>query len=121
MEAWIGTSWPVFVGLTVVLVGGASALAGRAMARNWKPAWHVVLAALGLAVADRFLVYALFEGELLHPWGFLISWAVQAAIGLLSWHVTRVEVTVRQYPWLYRKTSPFSYAPLEPESREATR
>lgn len=121
MEAWIGSSWPVFVGLTVILVGGASALAGRAMARNWKPASHVVFAALGLALADRFLVYALFDGELLHLPGFLISWAVQTAIGLLAWHVTRVEVMVRQYPWLYRKTSPFTYEPLEPEHRGATR
>ncbi len=116
MESWLGTSLPVFLGLTVILAGGASALAGRAIARNWKPAWQVALAALGLALADRFLVYALFAGELLHLRGFLVSWAVQLALGLLAWHVTRVECMVRQYPWLYRKVSPFHYVPVGPEA-----
>jgi len=114
MENWLGTSLAVFLGLTVVLAGGASALAGRAIANNWKPAWHMALAALGLAMADRFLVYALFQGELLHLRGFLISYAVQLACGLLAWHVTRVERMVRQYPWLYRKVSPFHYEPIAP-------
>ncbi len=119
MASWLGTSWPVFLGLTVVLAGGASALAGRAIARNWKPAWHVALAALGLALADRFLVYALFEGELLHLRGFLTSYAVQLALGLLAWRIARVEAMVRQYPWLYRKASPFHYVPVGAEADTA--
>ncbi len=117
MEDWLGSSLAVFVGLTLVLVGGAAALAGRAIAREWKPLFHVLAAAFGLALADRFLVYALFQGELLHLRGFLIAFAVIAAIGALSWRLTRVECMVRQYPWKYRKRGPFSWTEIRPEPR----
>lgn len=109
MNEFLGASPGVFVGLTVVLAGGAAIMAGRAIADNWKPAWIVAAAALGLALADRFLVFALFGGELLSLWGFFLHFAVLAAMGLASWRVTRVGRMVAQYPWRYERTSPFSY------------
>ena len=45
----------------------------RAWPSNWKPAWQVVAACFGLALADRFLIYALFGGELLSLSGFIID------------------------------------------------
>ena len=89
-------------------VGGAAILTGRAVADSWKPAWQVVLACLGLALADRFLIYALFEGELWSPLG-LSDRHFLVLIGdrprLLA--VTRVRKMVRQYPWLYERTGLF--------------
>ncbi len=114
MEALFGTSPAVFLGLTVILVGGCSMLAGRAMAENWRGPWHVVGAAFGLTLADRFLVYALFDGELLSLRGFVIDFLVLLALGLLSYRITRVERMVRQYPWKYRKRSLLSYAEIGP-------
>ena len=73
LTALLGTTPAVFIGLTVVLVGGAAILTGRAIGGNWKPAWQVVAAGFGLALADRFLVYALFEGELLSVVGLRSS------------------------------------------------
>jgi hypothetical protein len=99
----------VFLGLTVVLIGGAAVLAGRAVALNWKPAWQVVLAAVGLTLADRFLVFALFEGELLSPWGFLVHFAVILVLGLVAWRIARTGKMVGQYPWRYERTSPFGF------------
>ena len=113
METLLGASPAVFVGLTVVIVGGAAVLAGRAVGDNWKPAWQVVAAAFGLALADRFLIFALFGGELLSLWGLLFHFLVLAALGLLAWRVTLVSRFVTQYPWRYRRRSPFAYAAVE--------
>ena len=69
----------------------------------------VVAACFGLGLADRFLVYALFEGELLSLSGFLIHFAVIAALALLAWRITAVRKMVNQYPWRYERTSLFAY------------
>ena len=69
LTAFLGTSPAIFIGLTVILVGGAAILTGRAVANNWKPAWQVVASCFGLALADRFLTYALFQGELVNSLG----------------------------------------------------
>ena len=65
MEAFLGAPLGAFIGLTLVIAGGAAISAGRAVGENWKPASLVVLATFGIALADRFLIFALFEGELL--------------------------------------------------------
>ncbi len=112
MEWMFDTSPAVFFGLTVALAGGCSVLAGRAMAENWRGPWHVAAAAFGLTIADRFLVYALFEGDLLSVSGFLVDFLVLLVMGLVAFRVTRVERMVRQYPWKYRKRSPFAYVEI---------
>jgi hypothetical protein len=109
MAALLGTSVGVFVGLTVIIAGGAAIMTGRALADGWKAPWQVVCAGFGLALADRFLVYALFEGDLLSPSGFLIDFAVLTALALLAYRVTLVRKMVNQYPWRYERTSLFKY------------
>jgi uncharacterized membrane protein len=110
LSSLLGAPLGVFLGLTVGLIGGAAMLAGRAVALNWKPAWHVVLAAVGLTLADRFLLFALFQGQLLSAWGFLVHFAVILVIGLVSWRIARTGKMVGQYPWRYERTSPFGFA-----------
>lgn len=112
LAALLGTSPGIFIGLTVILVGGAAILTGRAVASNWKPAWQVVAACVGLALVDRFLIYALFQGELLNLWGILIHFVVLTAMGLAAWQMAKVSKLVTQYPWRYRRTSPFAYEEL---------
>ncbi len=114
MEQVLGASPGVFVGVTVVLAGGAAIAAGSAIGDGWKPAWMVVAAAFGLALADRFLIFALFGGELLSLWGLFLHFVVLAALGLVSWQVTRVSRMVAQYPWRYERASPFSYREKAP-------
>ena len=41
MEQLLGTSWDVYLGVTVVLAGGIACLMGQAIARSWLPAWQV--------------------------------------------------------------------------------
>ena len=109
MEGLLGTTLPVFIGLTVILIGGAAVLTGQAIANTWRPAVQVVLACFGLTLADRFLVYALFWGELFSVTGFLIDFAVITAIGLIAYRITRVNKMVSQYPWKYEREGLWSY------------
>ena len=109
MQALLGTSIGVFVAVTVIVVGGAAIMTGRALADGWKSPWHVVLACVGLVLVDRFLIYALFQGELLSASGFLIGLVVITALALLAYRVTVVHKMVTQYPWRYERTSLFKY------------
>jgi hypothetical protein len=109
MTAILGTSLGVFIGLTVIIAGGAAIMTGRALADGWQPAWMVVAACFGLGIVDRFLVYALFQGELLSLSGFVIHFLVLVALALLAWRITAVHKMVTQYPWRYERASLFAY------------
>ncbi|WP_420348511.1 DUF6867 family protein [Pelagibius sp.] len=105
----LGTSLPVFIAVTVVLVGGAAFLAGQALSAHWRPAWQVVGYSLLLGLADRFVIFSLFGGELLLLSGYVIDTAVIMAIALLSYRLTRARTMVAQYPWLYERAGPFGW------------
>jgi hypothetical protein len=109
LEELLGAPLTAFITVTLILGGGSAIMTGRAVGDNWKPAWVVVAAAFGLALADRFLIYALFQGELLSLWGLLFHFAILAALGLMSWRITRVGRMVTQYPWRYERAGLFSW------------
>ncbi len=105
----IGSTLPVFIGLTVILIGGASWLTGQALARGWRPAWQMLPYGLLLGLADRFLTWSLFQGDLLTLAGYAIDTAVILAIGFVAYRLTLAGRMVAQYPWLYRRTGPFTW------------
>ena len=109
IQSLLGTSLGVFVGLTVIIIGGTAIMTGRALADGWKPPWQVVAACFGLALADRFLVYALFGGELLSLSGFIIDFVVITALALIAHRLTLVHKMVAQYPWRYERESLWTY------------
>ena len=109
ISAVTGVSLLVFIVLTVVLIGGAALLTGRALARAWRPIWQLVLSCLGLGLVDRFFVYALFEGSLMSVSGYILDTLVVMGIGIFSYRIVHVSVVVRQYPWLFDRSSLFSY------------
>ena len=106
---WSGTHLAVFVGLTLIAGGGAAILTGRAIAGAWRPAWQLVAACCGLGAADRFLVYALFDGPLFSLPGYLLDTAAIMAVGLVTWRLSRTANMVRQYPWLYERAGLWRY------------
>jgi hypothetical protein len=116
MQSLLGTSLGVFVGLTVILIGGAAIMTGRALADGWKSPWQVVLACFGIALADRFLVYALFGGELLSLSGFVIDFVVITAMALIAHRLMVVHKMVSQYPWRYQRESLWTYREKPGES-----
>src|SRR2546426_8537615 len=80
----------IFVLVTVAMGGGAAWLAGRAIASTWRPWWHVVLFMLILALAVRFMHFALFDAKLLSLHYYLVDAAVCLAFGLLGFRRMRV-------------------------------
>ena len=104
MEALLGTTLPVFIGITVVVMGFAAFMTGQALGDNWLPVWQLVIYVLLLAFVDRFLTFALFDGELLSITGYLIDMAVLMAIAMFAFRLSRSRRMVSQYPWLYERS-----------------
>jgi hypothetical protein len=109
MEALLGTTLPVFFGITVVLVGFAAFMTGQALASTWRPLRQVFLYSLLLGFADRFFTWALFQGELLLLSGYLIDTATIFTIALLAFRLTLARRVTAQYPWLYERAGIFSW------------
>jgi hypothetical protein len=93
-------SFGVFLLCTVILGGGGGWLTGRAIAGTWRPLWQVVVYALILGLAVRFIHFSLFGGTLLSPHYYLVDSLVCLALGLLGFRTTRVAQMVRQYRWI---------------------
>ena len=109
MEALLGTTIGVFVGLTLCLIGFVAYMTGMSVANTWKPVWHVVIYCALLGIADRFLTFSLFDGELLSWSGYLIDTAVLTGISLLAFRLHQVSNMISQYPWLYVRAGLFSW------------
>ncbi len=103
-----GSFW-VFVLVTVILGGGAAALAGRAIAATWRPWWQVVAYALILGGAVRFFHFALFGGTLLSAHYYLIDSAVCLGFECLGFQATRAAQMVTQYRWIYGPGGPMRW------------
>jgi len=100
---------PAVFGLfTVVIMGGAGYMTGQVVASTWRPFWQTIAYSLLLGVADRFLIFALFEGALLSVAGLILDTAVITGICLIGYRITRVSKIVGQYPWLYERTGFFN-------------
>ncbi len=110
----LDNSFGVYLGLTLCLMGFAAFMTGQALAVTWKPAWHCAAYALLLGLADRFLAYALFDGELLSASAYLIDTATLLAVALLAWRLGRARKMVSQYPWLYERAGPLAWRSKPP-------
>ncbi len=99
----------VFLGLTVVTAGFAAAMTGRGLATTWQPRWLVIFYCLLLGLAERFLAYALFEGNLLSLSAYLVDSVILCLIGMVSYQATRVGKLTTQYPWLYERAGPLTW------------
>jgi len=110
MDGWItGTSFGVFIGITVVIMGFAAYMTGKAVAETWKPIGLLVFYVVLLGIGDRLLTFWLFEGELLSLQGYLIDTLLLLTIALVVHRLTLARQMVEQYPWLYRRAGPFSW------------
>jgi hypothetical protein len=109
METIVGATPESFLGLTLLLFGAAAIASGRALARHWRPAWQIVPYALLLTIGDRFLLYALFGGDLLSISGYAAAAAMLLLLCVAGYRVTLVRLMVRQYPWLYEKAGPLAW------------
>ncbi len=109
MGAIIGPNLWVFVGLTVMLFGGASWMMGQALAATWRPVWHILPYTLLMSAGDNFLTFALFDGDLFSVSAYLGHAVILGAIALAAYRVTQVAKMVAQYPWLYERAGLFAW------------
>src|SRR6202167_338873 len=90
-------SFGVFLLVTVILGGGAAALAGRAIATTWRPRWQIVAYMLILGGAVRFIHFALFGGTLLSVHYYAVDSAICLAFGFAGFQAARASQMVSQY------------------------
>jgi hypothetical protein len=90
----------IFILVTIVLGGGASALAGRAIAATWRPVWQVVAYGFILGIAVRFIHFSVFNGTLVSLHYYLVDTAFCIAFGFLGFQASRAAQMVTQYRWL---------------------
>ncbi len=106
-------SLTAFIITTLVLGGGAAWLTGRAIARAWQPVWLLIFYMLLLALPLRFLHWSLAHGTLLSAQFYVSDALIIIAIALISYRFAQTTQMVTQYPWLYRRTGPFTWAANE--------
>ncbi len=106
----------VFIGMTIILFGGAAFMMGQAIAETWRPVWQNVPYGLLLAAVNRFLDGALFGGTPLSVGLYVLDAAVIVGIALFAYRITKARKMVSQYPWLYEQAGLMSW-----RERDATR
>jgi hypothetical protein len=118
-EEIMGNGFPVFLGITVFFAGGCAIMTGQALGRNWRPLWQCFVYAPLLGLGDRFLVYALFQGELLSITGYLFDTALLILFSTTAFRTARAALMVRQYPWLYERSGVFYWKEITREKQHA--
>ena len=99
----------VFFLVTVAMGGGAAWLAGRAIAATWRPWWHVAFYMLLLALAVRFIHFALFSSKT--AVAALLSGRLRGLLdfGLIAFRLTRVRQMVTCYNWINVRSGVFGW------------
>jgi hypothetical protein len=108
-----------FLVLTLAIGGAAAYLTGRAVAKDWRPAWTLAVYVALLAGALRFLHFALFDDAFFSlssaeqnrtAFAYLgVDFALLAVAAALGWRITRTGQMTTQYRWLYQKTSALTW------------
>lgn len=99
----------IFLGVTLLFMGGCAFMAGQALASTWRPLWQVFPYAVLLGLADRFVAFALFGGTLLSLPDYLTDTAALTAVALASYRLTQARRMADQYPWLYERAGLFDW------------
>ena len=86
-----------FLLMTLTLFGWCSYQLGKAMANTWQPISLMIFYVLLLTAFDRFLLFALFEQELLSIIMFFIDFITLSLIALISFRVAKTSYMVNQY------------------------
>lgn len=102
------SAW-LFVLVTVLLGGWIAWMTGRSVAATWRPFWQALAWSVPLALAVRFIHFALFEGTLLTLRFYLVDLAVVALIAAVAFRFRRARQMTAQYGWLYERTGPLTW------------
>ena len=100
-----------FALITFVMGGWTAWRTGRAAAEGWSGPTVLVGCVALLGVAIRFIHHALFDGTFLSLHYYLVDTVILMVFAYAGYRFTRTRQMTTQYYWLYRKSSPFSWAP----------
>lgn len=90
----------VFLLCTVVLGGGTAYISGKVIAQTWRPQWQLPVYVLLIALAVRFMHFALFEEVLVSLKNLGVDYAVLMACGLTGYMAMRRAQMSKQYGWV---------------------
>jgi len=96
----------LFLFVTCVMGGWAAWMTGRAMATTWRRYPVLVAYLVLLALAVRFIHFALFQGTLLSLHYYVVDLIVVQLIGAAGYRHTRVGQMTSRYRWLYLADGP---------------
>jgi len=102
-ESVMGTTIGVSIGITLIFMGGCAFMTGQGLASTWRPLGQAIPYAILLGMGDRFVVFALFQGDLFLLSGYVIDTIWLYAVVLFAFRVTRARQMATQYPWLYER------------------
>lgn len=89
----------VFIFVTVLLGGAAAFVAGQALARTWRPIWHIPAYMLLLAFAVRFIHFSLFGDRLLSLIEYVVDYAVLSVLATGGYLLMRRQQMRLHYGW----------------------
>ncbi len=107
-------SFGIFLLVTIILGGGAAALAGSAIAVTWRPWWLIFFHMLILGGAVRFIHFALFGGTLLLLHYYVVDTAICIAFAMFGFRAARAAQMVRQYRWINEPLGPLRWRRKRP-------
>jgi Domain of unknown function (DUF6867) len=106
----------IFVLVTLIMGGAAGFSTGRAIAQTWRPGWHLVVSALALGIAVRFIHFALFDASFLTFQYYVIDTLLVLLASFVGFRLTRVKQMTGRYRWLYEATSIFTWKSIRPRT-----
>lgn len=87
----------------------AAWMTGRSIAGTWRTIASCLIYSIPLAMAVRFIHYAMFEGPFISPIHFITDLIVLVIMVVIAFQYTRTGQMVTQYYWLYERASPLSW------------
>lgn len=99
----------LFLFLTVILGGAAAFQTGRAVAQTWRPLWLLLFYSMVIALAVRFLHYALFQETLISLQFYIVDTLVCLIAASIGYRLSRASQMARRYCWAYERHGPFGW------------
>ena len=99
--------------ILLVIMGWIAHMIGQSLASQWYSWQKIIPSCLLLSCSNNFLIYALFEGELLSLSAFLMTSVILIIVACVSYRICYVKKMTTQYWWLYEKNHLFNFAKKE--------
>lgn len=99
----------LFLIVSCLIGGWAAWMTGRGCALTWRKPFMALLYMIPLGAAIRFIHFSVFNGTLMSLHYYSVDTLILMIFCLLGFQYTRTRQMIRQYSWLYEKSSPVSW------------